>query len=65
MNDAAFGALLIPILGLFAICRNGKWYWDPIYSTFQIKSRLLTGVFWLGWTAGLIVGMSEILDLLR
>jgi hypothetical protein len=54
---------LIPIIGLIAICRGGRWNWDPI-SLYGIQSRfihrLLLGMFWLGWSTFLVVGVLKV-----
>jgi hypothetical protein len=63
MNTQGFLILLIPILGLCAICRGGRWHWDVISSDGMpvLRSnfirRLLLGMFWLGWSTSLIVGV--------
>ena len=55
--------LLIPMIGLCAICRGGRWHWDVLSSdgTLVLGSRfihrMLLGMFWLGWSASLILGV--------
>ena len=63
MNTQGFLMLLIPILGLFAICRSGRWRWDvmsfygtPFMGSYFIH-RLVLVMFWLGWSTGLIAGV--------
>jgi hypothetical protein len=63
MKTQAFLILLIPVLGLFAILRGGRWNWDPIgpdgaaWLHTPFMHRLLVAMFWLGWSTGLVVGL--------
>jgi len=66
MNIQGSLILLIPILGLFAICRTGRWRWDVMsyYGTPFLGSyfvhRLVLAMFWLGWSTGLVVGVLRL-----
>jgi len=63
MNTEGFLVLLMPVIGLYAICRGGRWHWDPISSNgvawiqSRFVHRLLLGMFWVGWTTGLVIGV--------
>jgi hypothetical protein len=50
--------LLVPLMGLFAICRGGKWHWKVIED-----SKALNAIVWIGWITGLVVGMLTICGL--
>ena len=50
--------LLIPLGGLFAILRHGRWSWRVVES-----SKLLNALFWLGWTTALLVGLLTLFGL--
>jgi len=56
MNTHAFAILLVPIMGLAAICRGGRFHKRVISS-----SALLNGVFWFGWTSTLVFGLWMLL----
>ncbi len=58
MNLQAGLILLIPLLGLVPICRDGKWNWKVVKT-----SILLNGVFWLGWTVSLAVGLLNLFSI--
>jgi len=68
MNPNA-GLLIVPLLGLFAIFRGGRWNWDPIgpggpawlHTPLMHRSVLL--LFWLGWSATLLVGLLRLFGL--
>ena len=51
MNFEAFLILNIPLVGLVAICKDGKWNWRVIES-----GKLLNAIFWIGWFGGLFYG---------
>jgi len=63
MKTQAFLILLIPLLGLTAILRGGKWHWDPMraggpaWIQTPFLHRLIVAMFWLGWSTGLILGL--------
>jgi hypothetical protein len=63
MNSTAGLILLIPLLGVVSICHGGRWHWDPIglggaaWLRTSFVHRLLVAVFWLGWSASLLVGL--------
>jgi hypothetical protein len=48
MHSDGFGILLIPIMGLPAIFRGGKFHWRVTSDT------LLNGMFWFGWLITLL-----------
>jgi hypothetical protein len=50
-----FMMLVVPIMGLFAICRGGKWHWKVIEG-----SKALNAFLWFGWLTGLVVGILTI-----
>jgi hypothetical protein len=50
-----FIVLLIPIFGLTAICRTGKWNWKIV------ESSLFNALLWLGWFTALIVAVIGII----
>lgn len=70
MNTEAFLVLLIPLFGLFAILRGGRWNWDPIgtggsaWTHTPFMHRLLAAMLWFGWTTSLAVGVLMLLDIL-
>lgn len=51
MNMSGFVILLIPLLGLFPICRDGQWNWQVVKG-----SATLSLICWIGWFGALIVG---------
>ena len=55
MHYDGFLILLVPLMGLNAICRNGKWNWNVVAS-----SKVLNGIVWLGWFSALLVGLVRI-----
>ena len=50
--------LVIPLSGLFAILRGGRWTWRVAGA-----SKLLNALFWLGWTTTLVVGLFTLFGL--
>jgi hypothetical protein len=52
MNTQGFVILLIPLFGLIAIFRGGRFQKRVISS-----SALLSGVFWFGWISSLAFGL--------
>ncbi len=55
MHYDGFVILLIPVLGLIAICRNGKWNWNVVPS-----NKVLNGIFWFGWISALLVALLRL-----
>lgn len=54
----AFLSMLIPLLGLFAICRGGRWKWKVVES-----NEVANGIFWIDWVASLVVGLMRLFAL--
>jgi hypothetical protein len=54
MHSDGFTILFIPLVGLCAICRGGKWHWRVVDDT------LSNAIFWFGWSATLLVGLVRI-----
>lgn len=56
LNNDGFWLLLIPVIGLFAIFRDGRWSgWKVVE-----WSTLLSTLFWCGWIVSLAVGVVEL-----
>jgi len=55
----ALGILIIPVLGLFAVFRRGRWSWrvfdDGRRPYFVVA--LFTFLFWVGFFASTLVGL--------
>jgi len=51
MNSSGF-VLIIPLLGLVPICREGRWTWSVVP-----RSKILNVLFWCGWFLSLVVGL--------
>ncbi len=51
MHFDGFLILTIPLSGLVAICRDGKWHWNPVeYSYGKHRwTNALNAIFWFGW----------------
>lgn len=71
MNAQALWILLVPLLGLLAIFRDGKFHWDPFppaaaarLRRLPLIYRLLVGMFWLGWMTCLVVGILMLLGVM-
>ena len=58
MHYDGFFILFIPFMGLFTICRGGKWNWKVIQF-----SKALSVLFWYGWFGTLLVGLMRIFGL--
>jgi len=48
--NGSYWILTIPLVGLFAILRDGGWNWNVAPS-----NRLLTALFWIGWSSSIVV----------
>lgn len=58
MNWQSGLILFIPLIGLVPICRDKKWNWKVVET-----SVLLNGLFWLGWTVSLAVGVLSLFSI--
>jgi hypothetical protein len=57
LNIRGLWILVIPMAGLFAIFRHGRWSgWKVVNS-----SRVLSVIVWIGWTVALVVGVVDII----
>jgi hypothetical protein len=55
MHYDGFTILMIPLFGLFAISRGGKWHWKVVEG-----GKGLSAFFWFGWFTALIVGLLRV-----
>ena len=56
LNRNGILMMVIPVLGLFAIFRDGRWNgWKVVAS-----SILLSAMVWFGWVIALVVAVTEL-----
>jgi hypothetical protein len=63
MHLDGFVILGIPLMGLAAICRGGKWHWNVVQQVAGEDipwGKTLNALCWLGWFGALIVGTLRV-----
>jgi hypothetical protein len=62
MHYDGFVILTIPLLALVAICRDGKWHWNPVEYAYGHHrwTHALNAIVWFGWFTSLIVGTLRV-----